>query len=129
MKSKGVAPALFAAIVLFTLDPLILQLSLPPRRPSAEALARRADPNPELAVFLAGVHARTEHGDSVVLLLPAVLNRQKEAYLYRASYHLAGRDVLLPEDLREAKYVAAWRVRVSGDVVWADHGGALVRLR
>ena len=129
MKSKGVAIALFAAIVALSLDYGMLRVSVPPRRPTAEALSRRADPNPQLAVFLAGVHERTQRGDSIVLLLPEVLYREREAYLYRAKYHLAGRDVFLADDGGRAMWLAAWRAPVSGRVVWADHGGVLVRQR
>jgi hypothetical protein len=132
VKTKVPALALFAAIVLLSLDPLLLEHSVPPGRPSADALRRRADPNPDLAVFLAGVQARTRRGDSIVVVLPSVLQREEEAYRFRASYHLAGRDVLplVPENVRRATYVAAWRVPVSGGLeVWSGHGGVLVRQR
>ena len=126
---KSLAIALFAAIVLISLDRVVLQLSVPPERPAADALARRADPNPELAVFLAGVRDRTARGESIVVLLPAVLDREKDAYRFRASYHLAGRDVLPTEQASRATWVAAWRVPAAGRVVWADHHGVLVRQR
>jgi hypothetical protein len=128
---RAAARVLFAAIVLLGFDRGLLRVSVPPWRPSAEALARRADPNPGLAAFLAGVHAHTGKGDAIVLVLPQPLWREAEAYLYRGSYHLAGREVLppTPENVRRADYLAAWRVPMRGAAVWQGHGGVLVRRR
>ena len=126
---KSVAIALFAAIVLLSLDPSILTLSMPPRRPHAEALARRADPNPELAAFLAEVRMRTARGDTITVILPAVLDRQADAYRYRSTYHLAGRDVFMARDGVRTTWIAAWRVPLDAPAAWAGHGGMLVRQR
>lgn len=128
---RAVAVALFAAIVLLSLDWQLLLMALPSRRPTREAMARRADPNPELARFLGGVRSRTMRGDTIVLVIPPLLQQQADAYRFRASYHLAGRNVLPaePENLRRANYVAAWRVPVAGEVTWAGDGGVLVRQR
>ena len=123
-----IAIALFAAIVLLSLDPSVLILSVPPRRPHAEVLARRADPNRELALFLAEVRARTKRGESITLVLPSVLDREADAYRYRSSYHLAGRDVFLARDGVRTAWIAAWRVPVDArQPAWRGHGGVLVR--
>ena len=62
-----------------------------------------------------------------------------DAY-YRASYFLAGREVLPavtwddrphPENVRAARYVAAWQLNVQpagrGALVWRGEGGELLR--
>ncbi len=126
---KAAAIALFAAIVLLSIDPAVLMLSVPPRRPRASALARRADPNPELAAFLEGVRERTARGESITIVLPAVLDRDEDANRYRGSYHLAGRDVFLARDGRRTTWIAAWRVPLDAPAVWSAHGGVLVRQR
>jgi hypothetical protein len=126
---KSLAVALFVAIVALGLDRGVLQHSVPPRRPSAEMLARRADPNPDLALFLAGVQQRTARGDSIAVVLPELLDAQRDAYRFRAAYHLAGRNVVPLEDAASAQWVAAWRVPAEGRVAWADHHGVLVRQR
>ena len=95
----------------------------------AEALARRADPNPELAFFLAEVRKRTARGDSITVVLPAVLDRAADAYRYRSMYHLAGRDVFMAGDGASTKWIAAWRVPLDARAEWSGHGGVLVRQR
>ena len=133
--SRTLSIALFSAIVLLAVDPPLLLLALEDRDARREALARRADPSPELAAFLAGVRARTAKGDTVVLLLPVRdWERYSRAY-FRASYLLAGHTVMPVLDEQNAiipiraRYVAAWRVRYddAGSVVWRGHGGTLVR--
>ena len=118
-------------------DPPLLILALDRSAERREALSRRADPSPELAAFLGEVRARTRRGDSIALLLPI---RDWPAYsgaYFRASYLLAGREVLpivdeqgraLRGNVARATWVAAWRVRYdAGTVVWAGHEGVLVR--
>lgn len=126
---KPIAIALFAAIVLLSLDLAVLTRSLPPRRPNAATLARRADPNPELASFLAEVHERTARGDSITVVLPSVLDSAEDAYRYRSSYHLAGRDVFMARDRAHTTWIAAWRVPLDAPATWSGHGGVLVRWR
>jgi hypothetical protein len=129
--SRLVPVALFCAIVVFAVDPPLVFLALQERAARAAELARRADPSPELAAFLAGVRARTRRGDSIVLLLPARDRAMYERDYFRASYHLAGRSVLpmTRDAMRRADYVAAWRVGVPGESLWQGHGGALMRRR
>ena len=128
--------ALFAAIVILSVDPPLFVLALQDRAGRRELLTRRADPHPELVRFLEGVRAHTRRGDSIVLLLPVRDAERYSAAYFRASYHLAGRVVLpaIGEDgsihrgnIAEAKYVAGWRVGYPGRIVWSGEGGLLVR--
>ena len=134
--SRVLAIALFTAIVVLAADPPMLVLAVDRRAERVEALARRADPDPELAAFLAEVRARTRRGDSIALVLP---DRDWERYsrgYFRASYLLAGREVLPMIDERgnpsreiaRARYVAAWRApHGPNGIVWSGHEGVLVR--
>lgn len=137
--SRALTTALFSAIVLLAVDPVMLLLAFEDRELRHEVLSRRADPDPELAAFLAGVRERTREGDSILLILPV---RQWERYsgaYFRAGYLLAGRTVLpiiatdgrvVRENVERADYVAAWRVRFTGGTpVWSGAGGTLVRRR
>lgn len=126
---KFVAIALFAAIVFLSLDPAIVTRSVPPQRPDAASSARRADPNPELALFLADVRQRTARGDSITLVLPSVLDPVEIAYRYRATYHLAGREVFMARDGVRTTWIAAWRMPLDARATWTGHGGVLVRQR
>ena len=90
---------------------------------------------------LEGVRAHTKKGDTITLVVPAMGWDAGYSYAYyRASYFLAGREVLplvtpengrIPQNLRAAKYIAAFGVglRVPADVVWQGEHGALLRLR
>jgi len=92
---------------------------------------------PEYVRFLAAVGSRTSRGDSIAIAVPALQWEYGYAYAYyRASYVLAGREVLplitpadrfLRQNLKEATYVAAWesRLRTTRPVVWRGHGGVL----
>jgi hypothetical protein len=94
---------------------------------------------PEFPAFLEEVRTHTQRGDTIALVVPAMLwdNNYSYAY-YRASYFLSGREVLplvrrddspIPENFARAKYVAAWRRGVKDStrhVVWAGRGGVLL---
>ena len=97
---------LFVAIAVLAIDPPLLFLAVQDRDARAEVLARRADPIPDLAAFLAQVRAQTTRGDVIVLVLPV----NDDRLYFRASYLLAGRTVLRPTHANAARadYVAAW---------------------
>jgi hypothetical protein len=131
-----------AAIVVMRVDTRLLTLPFVDRAPLANALASYPDGKwPQFPRFLAEVRARTKAGDSIALVVPA--RRWEGGYsyaYYRASYLLAGREVLpvvneqdepIPQNLRSARYIAALgvTVRVPADVMWQGEGGALLRLR
>ena len=90
--------------------------------------------------FLEGVRAHTKAGDRIAVIVPGM--RWDEGYsyaYYRASYFLAGRDVLPlitadgkahMENFYGAQYVVVWHRPVHprmGRVVWEGEGGALVK--
>jgi hypothetical protein len=93
---------------------------------------------PDYAEFLAEVRNHTATGDSIALLVPARRGTTDYSYAYfRASYDLAGREVLpvisdgtvLRENIARAGYVAVWHGRTAGmnrPVVWRGHGGELL---
>ena len=129
------------AIVALRFDYPFIRLLFVDRAPISAFFAAR--PNrlwPRYAAFLDDVRASTRNGDSVALIAPTVDwdNGYSYAY-YRASYVLAGREVLPiadsrgglhPENFRRARYVAVFgREMPPGNnvVVWRSDGGLLLR--
>jgi hypothetical protein len=94
---------------------------------------------PDYPRFLEEVRRRTKSGDSIALADPTMRWDDGYSYAYyRASYFLAGREVLplvAPDDrrltanLNRAEYLAVWhnRVPAGAAVVFAEYGGVLVR--
>jgi len=129
----------FAAIVVAGIDPRLLSMPFYDRAALAEAF------NPDrswqqYARFLRDVREQTQPGQRIAVLVPATTWDGGYSYAYyRASYFLAGREVLPlfddadrahPENLRRADLVAAWRARVPAThrtLVWRGDGGVLVR--
>lgn len=92
---------------------------------------------PEYPLFLEGVRAHTQTGDRIAISVPAI-NRDAYQYAYyRASYLLAGREVLplyypdaRPENLANAKYLAVWHAPAPpAHVVWQGDDGVLLSRR
>lgn len=132
---------LLVAIVAASVDPLLLQVPFVDRVAYGRALSTLPDRQwPDYPRFLEEVRSRTRPGDTVAILVPAARWDYGYSYAYyRASYFLTGRVVMplvdpqdrrLPENLRAARYVAAFGMspRVAADVVWRGDGGTLVRL-
>lgn len=135
--------ALFAVLAIFALriDQQILILPFMHRAPIAAAFAQRADRLwPQFPVFINAVRERTQDGDSIALITPTFdWDRGYSYAYYRASYLLAGREVLPlalddgrlhPENFRRAKYVAVWGTTFPqgrATVVWQGDGGTLLR--
>lgn len=132
--------AAFAAIVATRMEPRLLRLPFIDRGPLAAGYARQADGDwAEYVVFLNEVRARTRDGDTIAIIVPRMRWDQGYSYAYyRASYFLAGR-VVLPvdderdqlhfENVRAAKYVAAWRNGAPNGryhMVWAGNHGVLL---
>lgn len=134
--------ALIAVIVIVALRLELRYIQLPflDRTLIAKAFEIRPDRLwPEYPRFLEGVRARTQNGDAVALIAPTLdwENGYSYAY-YRASYFLAGREVLPvadsegrlhPENFRRAKYAAVWGREMPpgrATVVWRGHGGMLL---
>jgi hypothetical protein len=137
---RALAILALAAIVATRLEPALLQLPFVDRSAQAQALAAFPDRRwPQYPGFLAGVRARTAPGDTVAILVPA--SKWDGGYdyaYYRASYFLTGREVLplvdqqsreLPDNLRAARYIAAFGVTLpaAAEVVWHGEGGTLYR--
>ena len=133
------------AIVVFVLLAVratISTLSLLPFDAAAMREAMTVYPDgafwPEYPAFLRDVAAVTRPGDVIAIAVPAINWDHDYSYAYyRASYFLAGREVLplmtpknatVPANLARARYAAVWRTRVVGrwHLVFSAHGGVLV---
>ena len=141
MMRRAAAAALFAAIVVAGVEPVLLSFPFIDRTRIAAGYANLLDRSaPGYREFLEQVRGRTRNGDVIAILVPP--RRWEFGYsyaYYRASYVLAGREVrplvwhhdeLLGANLKAAEYVAAWRVQPPpGDVVMRASGGVLVKRR
>ncbi len=134
--------ACFAALVIVSVRIPPLTLPFIDREPIHQAMTRQADPGawwPDYPRFIEAVRRRTAPGDSIAILVPP--QRWEGGYTYpyyRASYILAGREVLpliapdnrrLPENFKRAKYIAIWPAKPlpGTQVVLTEFHGALVR--
>jgi hypothetical protein len=134
------AITLFAAITIASLEPTLLGLPFRDCSRLRSSMERAADRAwyPGYPRFLEGVRAHTVNGQSIALVVPA--KRWELGYMYayyRASYILAGREVLpivgpddrtIAENVRRAPMLAAWGVDARGGrVVWRGEGGVLLQ--
>src|SRR5258708_39215299 len=82
--------------------------------------------------FLEGVRAHTKPGDRIAVVVPNMRWDDGYSYAYyRASYFLAGREVLplryrtdapIPENLAKTEYLAVWNTPAPPvHVVWQGH--------
>jgi len=140
MRSR-LALVLFVAIALLSVTPGFFRVGLADHAAVQRTFTAYPDRPwyPEFPAFLEEVRAHTQRGDTIALVVPAMLwdNNYSYAY-YRASYYLTGREVLplvrrddspIPENFARAKYIAAWRRGVrdaTRHVVWAGRGGVLL---
>ncbi|HEY2325831.1 MAG TPA: hypothetical protein VGJ82_23445 [Thermoanaerobaculia bacterium] len=136
---RRIAFILFVALAILAFDPSLFRFVLANRAAMHAGMTRYPDRGWEgYPAFLEEVRAHTKAGDSIALVVPSMHwdNGYSYAY-YRASYFLAGREVLplvdrgdVPQraNFTRAKYVAAWRRRVQGPVhpVWSGEGGTLL---
>ena len=132
---------MLGAFVLLRLEPQLLRLPFVKREFLARGLTAYPDRlAPQYPRFLQAVRERTQNGDSIVIVVPMLRWDDGYAYAYyRASYLLAGREVLPlitsddrahEENFKAARYVAAWRWNVPPaklQVVWRGEGGTLLR--
>ncbi len=135
--------ALLIVLAIFALriDRRLLLLPFLDRKPISEAFAQRADRLwPQFPRFIEGVRQHTQNGDSIALVTPTLDWDQGYSYAYyRASYFLAGRQVLPlamddkrlePMNFRRAKYVAVFGRPFPPShltPVWSGDGGTLLR--
>src|SRR2546423_12833950 len=117
---RRLALVVFVALTILAVDPRLLRFALVDRSVMNRVMTRYPDRGWEAYPdFLEAVRAHTKHGDSIALLVPAAHWDGGYSYAYyRASYFLAGREVLplidrddsaQPQNFESAKYVAAWR--------------------
>jgi hypothetical protein len=131
-----------AAIVVMCIEPGLLMMPFIDRAPYARELDGLPDRQwPRYPRFLEGVRAHTRPGDTIAIVFPTMGWEAGYSYAYyRASYFLSGREVLplvdpqdgrLPQNFREARYVAAFgaTLRAPADIVWRGEGGTLLRMR
>lgn len=134
--------ACFAGLVIASIRLPSLTLPFIDRTPIQRSMSAFPDRGgwwPDYPRFLQEVRARTKRGDSIALLVPTMHWERGYSYAYyRASYFLAGREVLplvvvsdrpVPGNLQRAQYLAVWRRQAPAGarVVFAGYGGALVR--
>lgn len=137
-----IAAAAVVAMAVGTFKPFYLQ-ALTPRRESMRAVLSSVSFRkvPGFEAFLTEARSRTKRGDSIALLVPM---REWDGYsyaYYRASYVLAGREVLPlldpqnrvhAENLAAADYLLMWRTQArvpDFEVAWTSADGALLRKR
>ena len=130
------AALLLGAILIGGFEPLYLRALVGRAERDVYRPDRRT---PDYPAFLAEVARRTKPNQSIAIVVPMRHWDAGYSYAYyRASYFLAGRrvvplvdpdDRVHPERLREADFVAAWRVPefYGPQVVWQGHGGVLLR--
>jgi len=83
---------------------------------------------PSFPEFLNDVHDATPRGATIVVIVPTPRGDVDATYArYRASYFLAGRQVL-PATVRDADFIAAWHehVQTNRPLIWQRHGGELL---
>ncbi len=132
-------------IVALRIEPQLLQMPFVSRRTLSAILYRWPEtqmPGDWLRFprFLQEVGARTKEGDRIAVIIPKMNWDDGYSYAYyRASYFLAGREVLPlitadgkshMENFYGAQYVVVWHRPVHprmGRVVWEGEGGALVK--
>jgi hypothetical protein len=137
---RWLAVACFGLLVVVSISPENLRLPFGGRARLHRVLTLFPDHGawwPDYPLFLLDVRGRTRNGDSIALVVPVTWASGYDYAFYRASYFLAGREVLpirmpdrsLPGNVRMARYVAVWpqsgAVPNSLRLVIAAHRGAL----
>ena len=132
----------FAALVIASLRLPPLTLPFIDREPIHRSMTVLPDEGvwwPDYPRFLQAIRERTATGESIALFVPTLSWEGGYSYAYyRASYFLAGREVLpvimpgdrrVPGNVSRAQYVAIWQGRppAGARVVFAGFGGTLVR--
>lgn len=139
--NRLLALACLFAIVALRIEPQFLRLPFIDRKPISAALTRHPDwRSQQFPRFLEEVRARTRKGDVIAVVVPTMKWDEGYSYAYyRASYFLAGRQVLPlvtsddrphPENFQAAQYIAAFGSNLPQGrrvVVWAGDGGVLLR--
>jgi hypothetical protein len=136
---RAFAIVALAAVVVTRVEPAYLGMLVDPESRAKSFVPIIEARWPQYASFMAEVRARTAPGDTIAIVTPA--SEPREAYplaYYRASYYLAGREVLPVVDPQSgvaiegnraaARYIAAFGDSPgAGELVWKGEGGALYR--
>jgi hypothetical protein len=136
---RRLALVVFVALAVLAIHPDLFRFALANRAAMHQAMTRYPDRGWEAyPAFLEQVRARTKPGESIALVVPGMRWDGGYSYAYyRASYFLAGREVLplvnrydapQPANFARAKYVAAWQRNVRAPLrpVWSGNGGTLL---
>jgi hypothetical protein len=133
------------AIIALRIEPQLLQLPFVSRQLLSAILYRWPETQApgdwaRYPTFLQQVRERTKEGDKIAVIIPTMKWDDGYSYAYyRATYFLAGRDVLPlitaddrphMENFYAARYVIVWHRPLHprmGEVVWQGEGGALLR--
>jgi hypothetical protein len=141
--SRLVALTIFAGLCFGALRPIFLRIhAIDSQKLHAGYTLMPDRQTPEYPRFLAEAAKRTERSSRVAILVPMRHWDGGYSYAYyRASYFLAGRQVLplvwrkdevLRDNIGKADYVAAWRMQLVApqfEPVWQGEGGTLYRRR
>lgn len=137
---KTIGAAALITLLALRIEPRLWRLPIADRSMLSNYFSAQADDQWwQYARFLDGVRAHTREGDKIVFIVPQMGWDSGYSYAYyRASYLLAGREVLplvwrddSPhlENLRAANYLGVWRARVpriNARLVWQGEGGVLL---
>src|SRR5256885_11697693 len=116
---RRLALLLFAALALLAIDPVVMRVALTPRAVMHRFFTIFPDRlwYPDYPAFLEEVRAHTRPGDTIAILVPSMRWEAGYSYAYyRASYVLAGREVLplvqpdnstVPQNIARDAFVAA----------------------
>jgi hypothetical protein len=137
---RALAAVALVAVVASRVEPAYLGMLFGDRDARTRAFVPIIDARwPQYASFIEGVRARTAPGDTIAIVIAD--SEPREAYplaYYRASYYLAGREVLpvidpqggapIAQNREAARYIAAFGDSpAAGELVWKGEGGALYR--
>lgn len=142
MTSRRIVCAIaFAALVIAAIDPALVTVAFTSPEALAAEFVRAADREwwPYYPRYIEAVRAATPPGSTIAIVVPPMRWDDGYSYAYyRASYLLAGRNVLpvvwrddrvLIENVRAAQYVAVWRRPFPEEhlrVVFRGGGGVLL---
>lgn len=144
MMRRRLAMACFVATIVAAINPVLLRMPFSNRAGLGAALTAVPEPRgyyPDYPQFLRDVRQRTRDGDRIALFVPFTTWRGYDHAFFRASFLLAGREVLpvlarndqpLPENIKAADYIALWNVTPAksvGATVLATHRGQLIKMR
>jgi hypothetical protein len=137
---RALAFVCLAVVIVASVEYRLLRILFVDRTALRAAFARSADTgwHPDYPDFLRGVAAHTANGDTIAVIVPPAKWDEGYAYAYyRASYFLAGREVLpvvtpknavVKDNFFRARFAAFWHVKppANARVVWQGSGGWLV---